>query len=206
MGEINTQKISWWPVCTFQGSWCQSLEKKQSQKQQMRGGGWIGGMGLACAHCCMRNGWSTGTVCASRGTLPNILCWSILGKNLKENGYVHMYNWITLLYSRNYHNIVNELYFNKALRKWKGGGGNNSSRMELSWSTTWLSCLLLELVKCKGLKKRVQFPLESLLESLFLFPYWLQHLKSPKLSDPGGVCKENSTSSNWHQERLTLWS
>ena len=24
-----------------------------------------------------------------------------------------MYNWITLLYSRNEHNIVNQLYFNK---------------------------------------------------------------------------------------------
>ena len=24
-----------------------------------------------------------------------------------------MYNWITLLYSRNQHNIVNQLYFNK---------------------------------------------------------------------------------------------
>ena len=24
-----------------------------------------------------------------------------------------MYNWVTLLYSRNEHNIVNQLYFNK---------------------------------------------------------------------------------------------
>ena len=30
-----------------------------------------------------------------------------------------MYNWITLLYSRNYHNIVNELYFNKILKNEK---------------------------------------------------------------------------------------
>ena len=34
-------------------------------------------------------------------------------KNLKENGCVCMYNWIALLYSRNYHNIVDWLYFNK---------------------------------------------------------------------------------------------
>ena len=27
-----------------------------------------------------------------------------------------MYNWITLLYSRNDHNIVNQLYFNKTLK------------------------------------------------------------------------------------------
>ena len=37
-------------------------------------------------------------------------------KNLKKNGCVYVYNWITLLYSRNYHNIVNQLYFNKTLR------------------------------------------------------------------------------------------
>ena len=40
-------------------------------------------------------------------------------KNLKKNGYVYMYNYITLLYSRNYHNIVNQLYFNRTLKKWK---------------------------------------------------------------------------------------
>ena len=27
-------------------------------------------------------------------------------------GYVHMYDWVTLLYSRNYHSLLNELYFN----------------------------------------------------------------------------------------------
>ena len=37
-------------------------------------------------------------------------------KNLKVNSCVYMYNGITLLYSRNYHNIINQLYFkNKAL-------------------------------------------------------------------------------------------
>ena len=37
-------------------------------------------------------------------------------KNLKENECEYMYNWITLLYSRNYDNIVNQLYFNKTLK------------------------------------------------------------------------------------------
>ena len=27
--------------------------------------------------------------------------------NLRENGYVYTYDWVTLLYSRNYHNLVN---------------------------------------------------------------------------------------------------
>ena len=32
---------------------------------------------------------------------------------------VYMYNWITLLYSRNKHNIVNQLYFNKKKKRLK---------------------------------------------------------------------------------------
>ena len=42
-------------------------------------------------------------------------------KDLKENGWVYMYNWITSLYSRNYHNIINQLYFNKTLKNEKKG-------------------------------------------------------------------------------------
>ena len=38
------------------------------------------------------------------------------GKNLKKNGYVYIYNWIILLYSRIYHNTVNQQHFNKCLR------------------------------------------------------------------------------------------
>ena len=43
--------------------------------------------------------------------LPNILWWSIWEKNLKKNGYMYMYNWITLLYIWNSHNIVNQLWY-----------------------------------------------------------------------------------------------
>ena len=40
------------------------------------------------------------------------------GKNLRESGYVCIYmcDWITLLYSRYYHNLVNQLYVNKTLK------------------------------------------------------------------------------------------
>ena len=34
------------------------------------------------------------------------------GKKLKKNAWVYKYNWIILLYRRNYHNIVNKLCFN----------------------------------------------------------------------------------------------
>ena len=35
------------------------------------------------------------------------------GKNLKENGFVYVDDGITLLYSRNYHDLVNQLHLNK---------------------------------------------------------------------------------------------
>ena len=42
------------------------------------------------------------------------VCNNLYGKRIwKKKGYVYMYNWITSLHSRNYHNIVNQLYFNK---------------------------------------------------------------------------------------------
>ena len=42
-----------------------------------------------------------------------------MGKNMKKNWCVYMYNWVTLLYSRNYYNTVNQLYFNKTLKNEK---------------------------------------------------------------------------------------
>ena len=45
----------------------------------------------------------------------NAAQYPIINHNGKEYGKecMHMYNWITLLYSRNEHNILNQLYFNK---------------------------------------------------------------------------------------------
>ena len=40
----------------------------------------------------------------------------MLEKNLRGIGYVYMYDWVTLSYSRNYHSLVNQLYFNKTLK------------------------------------------------------------------------------------------
>lgn len=41
-----------------------------------------------------------------------------VGKDSKEkHGWVYLYNRISLLYSRKYHNIVNQPYFNKTFKK-----------------------------------------------------------------------------------------
>ena len=50
-------------------------------------------------------------------TLSNILWQSMEEKSLEENECVCMYNWITFLYSRKYHNLENELQQN--FKKWK---------------------------------------------------------------------------------------
>ena len=60
-----------------------------------------------------------GTCCIAQRTLPNILWWSMWKKNLKENGCMYLYNWTTLVYSRNDHNIVNRLYFDKFFKNKK---------------------------------------------------------------------------------------
>ena len=74
--------------------------------------GWGGGgvLGMAYAHSGIWNDWPMRTCCTARGILPNIL---VSSRNLKENGCVYMGNRITLSYSRNFHNIVNQLYLDK---------------------------------------------------------------------------------------------
>ena len=62
-------------------------------------------------------------------------------KNLKEKGYVYMHNCITLLCSRNYHNLVNQLYFNKTLKnetKEKTKQNKKMSKEEAHWASPLL--------------------------------------------------------------------
>ena len=87
--------------------------------QRGRGGWWAGDLGLVYAYCGILNDWTMGTCYIAQRTLPNILCWTTWEKSMKENGCVFMYNWITLLYIRNYQSIVNQLYFNKTLKNEK---------------------------------------------------------------------------------------
>ena len=57
-------------------------------------------------------GWkTTRSYCIAQGTIFNILWQKIMEKNMKKN--INMYNWVTLLYIKNQHNIVNQLYLNK---------------------------------------------------------------------------------------------
>lgn len=70
------------------------------------------------------------------GTEKFIFCdGSMWEKNLEKNGYVYMCNWLTLLYKRNYHNIVNQWYFNKNLK--------NNTKLGILIHTILSSCYLL---------------------------------------------------------------
>ena len=55
--------------------------------------GWPGGLGLTYAHWGIWNDWPMGTCCIAQRTQPNILWRSM--QNLRENGYVYMYGWVT---------------------------------------------------------------------------------------------------------------
>ena len=59
--------------------------------------------------------------------------WTII----KEKECVYKYDWITLLYSRNWYNIVNQLYFfflkKRKINKAVLGGGKDGTSQELGW-------------------------------------------------------------------------
>ena len=44
-----------------------------SYQREQAEGMWTGGLGLACAHGGVWNGWPLGTCCKAQGTLPDIL-------------------------------------------------------------------------------------------------------------------------------------
>ena len=47
-----------------------------------------------------------------------VFCENLYGQVIwKKNECIYMYNWITLLSRRSYHNIVNQLYVNKTQKK-----------------------------------------------------------------------------------------
>ena len=99
--------------------WTLFFKLIDTKREGCQGGGkgWTGGWGLA--HCGIWNHWPMDTCCIAQGTLPSILWSSMWEKNLNENRCVSMYTWITLSYSRNYYNLVNQLYFNKTSKSEK---------------------------------------------------------------------------------------
>ena len=56
----------------------------------------------------------------TQGTLLSTLQWPIWQKNLKKSIHTYMYDWFTLLYTWNCHNIVNQLYPIKINKYWWG--------------------------------------------------------------------------------------
>ena len=52
---------------------------------------------------------SNEVLCTAQGTVSSRL----MEDNVRKGMYMYICDWITLLYSRNWHNILNQLYFNK---------------------------------------------------------------------------------------------
>ena len=88
---------------------------KQTYGYQRGKGGWRDGLGVWDWHkhtavCGMIGQW--GPVVQHRELCP-ILCDNLYGKRTWKIVDVYTCNWITLSYSSNYRNIVNQIYFNK---------------------------------------------------------------------------------------------
>ena len=83
---------------------------------------WIGGLGLAYAHWGVWRDWAKGDLLHCTENSTQYSCDNLCGKESEREWIymdVYMYNWITFLYSGNFHNIVNQLYLNKTLKKLK---------------------------------------------------------------------------------------
>ena len=52
------------------------------------------------------------TYYVAHGTLLSVMWQPGRYGSLGENGYMYMYGWVPLLFTWNYHNIVNQLYPN----------------------------------------------------------------------------------------------
>ena len=75
------------------------------------------GWGLTYAYRGTGNDWPTGTCCIAQRIPPSILGSTVWEKKLKENGNVHRYDRVPLLYSRNCHNLVIKEREKKEMRR-----------------------------------------------------------------------------------------
>ena len=82
-------------TCSCQGGW--------------EGVGWTGNLGLIDANYCLWNELAMRSCCIVQGTISSHLWWNLMEDNMRKIMYVYMYDWVTLLCSRNWQNIVNQL-------------------------------------------------------------------------------------------------
>ena len=82
--------------------------------------GWIGmdwGFGISICTLRYMEWLATWDLLYSARNSTRYSVMAYMGKESEKNGCVYMYHWITLLCSRNDHNLVNQLYFNKNFKK-----------------------------------------------------------------------------------------
>ena len=56
---------------------------------------------------------SNGVLLYIQGTISDLLGYNMMEDNIRKRMYNVNINWVTLLYSRNWHDIVNQLQFLK---------------------------------------------------------------------------------------------
>ena len=101
-----------------------------------------GGNGNPLQYSCLENPTDKGAWWAALHAVAKSWTWQ------STHTQTHMCNWITLLYSRNQHNIVNQLYFNKInfFKKLSMHPRVKSTPLSIMFKAIWLSagwsCLL----------------------------------------------------------------
>ena len=79
---------------------------------QGEGVGWIESLGLEDENSCIWSGWAMRSCCISQGTIYPITCDGTWWRIMWEKECIYMYDWVMLLYSRSWQNIINQPYKN----------------------------------------------------------------------------------------------
>ena len=64
---------------------------------------WTGSLGLVDANYCIWSRQAMRSCCIAQGTISSHLGWNMMEDNVRKRIYIYlyMYDWVTLLYSRN---------------------------------------------------------------------------------------------------------
>ena len=94
------------------------VENKHTDAKEGSGGqGWIGRLGLPCAHCHVQNRWLTRTGCVVQGTLLNTQWWPKHKGSARKRGIcIHVADSFCSS-AKSWHSSVKQLYSNKKKKK-----------------------------------------------------------------------------------------
>ena len=116
-------------------SYLQNKSKSQTGREDLwlpgQEVGWTGSLGLVDANYYVWNGQAMESYCIAQRTMSNLLEQNTMEDGMRKRIYIYiyvyiythiygcMYYWVIMLYRRNGHNTVNQLYSDKKIILWE---------------------------------------------------------------------------------------